>query len=191
MLKLEDIADVYTGLPSRESKEGDVRFLRLSDMTDLARGKMPTLARGELLDVGRALPIQQCDIVVGARGSTTDVCCADERIVGAYVSLELYLIRPDIGKVHSSYLKAVLRLPRTQMHLSALKQGTGLTRIPKEALTQLDIPLPDLATQRTIAELADLVEQEERLLARLAERTTIYRSELVKRAVRSATRPRS
>ena len=39
---------------------------------DLARGKSPTLARGDASEVARALPIQPCDVVVAARG-TTDV----------------------------------------------------------------------------------------------------------------------
>ncbi len=170
MLKLSDLAEIYTGLASRDSQEGDARFLRLSDVTELAQGKTPTLARGDLSDVARALPIQPCDVVVGARGAATDVCGADERIVGAYISLELYLVRPDTLKINPSYLKAVLQLPATQAALSAYKQGTGLTRIPKDALAQLEIPLPTLATQRKIADLADLIEHEERLLARLADR---------------------
>lgn len=115
------------------------------------------------------------------------MCGADERIVGAYISLELYLVRPDTRKIHPSYLKAVLQLPATQAVLRAHKQGTGLTRIPKEALAQLEIPLPALATQRRIADLADLVEDEERLLARLADRKAIYHREILTRVVQSAT----
>lgn len=191
MLKLEDLAEIYTGLPSRESQEGDVRFLRISDVTELAQGRTPTLARGDVSEVGRALPIQPCDVVVGARGSATDVCGADERIVGAYISLELYLVRPDTRKIHPSYLKAVLQLPATQAALRTHKQGTGLTRIPKEALAQLEIPLPALGTQRKIAALADLVEEEERLLARLADRKGIYHREILNRAVRSASHSQS
>ena len=188
MLKLEDLADIYTGLPSRETEDGDARFLRLSDVTELAQGKTPILARGELSEVGRALPIQPCDIVVGARGSATDVCGADERVIGAYISLELYLLRPDTQKIHPSYLRTVLRLPTIQAALRAQKQGTGLTRIPKDALAQLEIPLPALKTQRKIADLSDLVEEEERLLARLANRKAIYHREILSRVVQTAMR---
>jgi hypothetical protein len=191
MFKLEDLADIYTGLPSRDSQEGEARFLRLSDVTELAQGKAPTLARGDISEVARALPIQPCDVVIGARGAATDVCGADERIVGAYISLELYLVRPDTLKIHPSYLKAVLQLPATQAALAAYKQGTGLTRIPKDALAQLEIPLPPLATQRKIADLADLIEHEERLLARLADRRTAYHREILTRAVQSATHAHS
>jgi hypothetical protein len=191
VLKLSDIAEIYTGLPSRECQGGNARFLRLSDVTELTQGKTPTLTRGDFSDVARAVPIQPCDVVVGARGAATDVCGADERIVGAYISLELYLIRPDTQKIHPSYLKTVLRLPTTQAALAAYKQGTGLTRIPKDALAQLEIALPTLATQSKIADLADLIEYQERLLARLANRKSVYHREILSRTVQSATHPQS
>ena len=114
------------------------------------------------------------------------LCGADERIIGAFISLELYLVRPDTQKIHPSYLKAVLRLPSSQAALAAHKQGTGLTRIPKEALAQLEIPLPALETQRKIADLADLVEHEGHLLERLVDRKAVYHREVLTRAVLSA-----
>jgi Type I restriction modification DNA specificity domain len=188
MLTLSNLSEVYSGLPHHDSQKGEVRFFRLSDLTDVVRGKPPTFALGGASEVARATPIQSGDVILAARGVTTDLCTADERIVGAFISLDLYLVRPNTNLIDPLYLKTLLQLPDCQSALAAHKQGTALTRIPKEALEKLEIPLPALETQRKIAELAELVTSERRLLDSLTHSKTIYHREILARAVKLAMR---
>lgn len=187
MLELRDISNIYSGLAIQESGDGRARFLRLSDLSDLRSGRAPKLAAGEPPAVARALPIEEGDLIVAARGAATDVCQAAQSWLGAFISLDLYLVRPDPSKVDSGFLAAFFDLPETQAVFSGSKQGTGLARLPKEALDKLVVPLPPMPTQRLIAELARSFHDEAALLHRLANLNSILGREALARAFRAAT----
>lgn len=186
MLELREIANVLSGVSVREAAHGAARFMRLSDLSDIKAGKSPALAIGETPAVARALTIEEGDLIVGARGVTTDVCVATGVVFGAFISLDLYLVRPNRAFVNPQYLAAFLDLPTTQAALSGGKQGTGLARLAKEALEKTEVPLPPMEQQLLIAGLAQSFEREARLLKQLAELNTILGREAVTRAIRAA-----
>jgi restriction endonuclease S subunit len=169
MLELREIANVYSGVSARESRLGSSRFMRLADLTDVKAGRVPSMAHGDPPEVARALPIEKGDLIVAARGSSTDVCTANESIVGSFISLDLYLVRPQPRRIESEYLRTVLELPATQAVMATEKQGSGLARLPKEALEKTVIPLPPLHQQRMIAELAVCLEREQELLKQIGQ----------------------
>lgn len=187
MLELREISDIYSGLAIQERAGGAARFVRLSDLSGLRSGRDLDLATGELPTVARALPIKEGDLIVAARGVTTDVCQAVHSWLGAFISLDLYLVRPDISKVDPGYLAAFLDLPATQIAFSGNKQGTGLTRLPKEALDKLVVPLPQMSTQKLIAELARSFRDEAALLQRLVGLNSILGREALARAFCAVT----
>jgi hypothetical protein len=192
MLELREIANTLSGVAVQEADGGPARFVRLSDLSDLKAGRAPALAAGEAPMVARALPIEEGDLIVGARGTATDVCLASPGVLGAFVSLDLYLVRPDASKVDPDYLLAVLELATTQVLFAGGKQGSGLARLPKDALERVPIPLPPLPQQRLIAELAQSFSNEDRLLKRLADLNSILGREAIARAIRAASqRPNS
>jgi type I restriction modification DNA specificity protein len=185
MLELKNIASTLSGVTVHEAYGGTARFVRLSDLSDLKAGRKPVLAAGEAPTVARALPIEDGDLIIGARGAATDVCLATAGMLGAFVSLDLYLVRPDVSKVDPGYLAAVLELPATQVLFAGGKQGSGLARLPKDALENVPIPLPPLPQQRLIAELAESFNDEDRLLKRLADLNSILGREAIARAIRA------
>lgn len=169
MLELKNLCVIMSGVAVRPSDGGEARFLRLADLSHLKAGTVPVLATGDAPAVARALSLREGDLVVGARGNVTDVCLANEAIFGAFVSLDLYLVRPDTTKVDPNFLAAFLNLASTQALLGAGKQGTGLTRLPKELLETIEITLPAIQAQRLIGDLAQTLKKEELLLSRLSE----------------------
>ncbi len=183
MLELRKLATVLSGVTIREDTDGPAQFMRLSDLSDLKAGRTPKLARGERPEVARAQNIEPGDLIVGARGFSTDVCLANESILGAFVSLDLYLVRPNPAKVDSQFLFAFLTLPATQTQFAAGKQGSALARLPKDELEKIKIPVPSMQTQRMIAELASSFDEEGRILKKLSDLNLILRSELVARAI--------
>ncbi|WP_374653519.1 restriction endonuclease subunit S [Dongia sp.] len=186
MLELREISGIYSGLAVQEGGGGSARFVRLSDLSDLKSGRAPKLTNGEPSAVARALPIEEGDLIVGARGAATDVCLATEALFGAFISLDLYLVRPDSSKVDPGYLAAFLDLPATQATFSGSRQGSGLARLPKDALDKLAIPLPPMPTQRLIAKLARSFREEAELLQRLAALNSILGREALAQAIRAA-----
>jgi hypothetical protein len=186
MLELRELSSVFSGIAARESKHGSARIMRLADLTDVKAGRAAAMVRGEPPEVARALPIEDGDLIVAARGSSTDVCTARECIFGAYISLDLYLVRPQSGRINSEYLRTVLELPAIQAALASEKQGTGLARLPKEALEKTPIPLPPLHQQRLIAGLARSLEDEQKLLKKLGELKDRLGREVLARAIKGA-----
>jgi len=91
------------------------------------------------------------------------------------VIVPLVIVRPDKERVLPEYLAWAINHPEAQRRLTAEAQGTSLRMIPMAALENLQIPVPDLPTQKRIVELNALVRQESRLLRQLADR----REELV------------
>jgi restriction endonuclease S subunit len=186
VLELRNIAAVLSGVTIRENVDGQARFMRLSDLSNLKAGRTPTLATGEAPEVARALGIKEGDVIVAARGAATDICMANEAVFGAFVSLDLYLVRPDASKVDPQYLFAFLTLPATQAAFAGGKQGTGLARLPKEALEQTKVPLPAMESQRLIAGLAKSFELESQLLKKLSDLNSVLGREVIARAIGAA-----
>lgn len=191
MLKLKNIAKILSGVSVREAESGAARFMRLADLSDIKAGRSPTLVSGDVPAVARALAIEEGDLIVGARGVTTDVCVARGPVFGAYISLDLYLVRPNRIFVDSQYLAAFLELPTTQAVLSGGKQGTGLARLAKEALEKTEVPLPPMQQQQLIGGLAQSFEREGRLLKQLADLNSIFGREVTTRAIRAADAQRN
>lgn len=143
------------------------------------------LATGEAPAVARALTIEEGDLIVGARGGSTDVCVATDPVFGAFVSLDLYLVRPDPTRVKPEYLAAFLELPATQARFAMGKQGSGLARLGKDALEKTEIPLPPMHEQQLIVELARTLEEEDRFLKKIAELKSCFGREVIARAIRA------
>jgi hypothetical protein len=160
--------------------------MRLSDLSDIRAGRHPVLATGDVPAVARALTIEEGDLIVGARGSATDVCLATGALVGAFVSLDLYLVRPDREKVSPQYLAAFLDLPATQAAFAGGKQGSALARLPKDALEKTLVSVPPMQSQLLIAGLALSFEDERRLFQRLSDLRSFFGRETVARAIRAA-----
>jgi len=195
VLQLKEIAGIFSGVAFRENKDGSARFMRLSDLSDRKAGRIPVLAMGDRPQVARALTIKDGDLIVAARGSATEICLATSAVFGAYISLDLYLVRPDKKVVDPQYLAAYLSLPSTQAMFAGHKQGSSLARLAKDAFESTEIPVPPLPAQQRIADLALSFEEEDKILRQLTSLNAAFSRVAVARAIRAAeknqTSPRS
>lgn len=162
--------------------------MRLSDMSDLRAGRTPTLATADPPHVARALTIQDGDLIVAARGLVTETCLATSPIFGAYVSLDLYLVRPNKKLVNPQYLAAYLSLPATQALFAGCKQGSNLARLSKDAFESTELPVPPLPAQSLIADLAFSFAEEDRLLKKLTSLNAAFGRIAIARAIDAAAK---
>lgn len=153
-LKLNEQGDISVIGP------GAIRPLQI-DPSGLGR----TL-RGNI--TGRPLIAEPGDVVVNNIGTYLgSSAVVDATIAGGCVSQHAILIRPDTSKVLSEYLAAVLNSKDVASQMQQRATGTVMASLTTRGLTQVSIPLPDIETQRKIANR--ITEAREKLIrARLA-----------------------
>ena len=163
MARLVDIAVVLSGVNPEPSSGETCRFVQIrhigTDNADLMLGRPPTAVR--------AVPIRKGDVLLAARGERASAVQARESQFGAYVALDIYLIRPDPARLDPGYLVAFLLRPATGALLRQSTAGASLPRIPKDAIADLQIPLPSIDRQRSIGGMASCIHRRRELASRL------------------------
>ena len=169
-MNLGELAEVQMGYPFRSrlqhDPQGDVAVIQMKDIDDTnllhaEEAIMVTLPKGKTHHLLRA-----GDRVFRSRGRSKGAAQVLEGIGPAVVSAPMLLIRSH--GVLPAYLCWYINAPATQAQLAALAEGTSVRMISAEALKALDVPLPSLGAQQDIAQAAALAEQEQTLLARIA-----------------------
>lgn len=163
MGRLSEIATILSGLNPGAVRGDPCKFVQ---MRDLVWSDRPLLD-GERPTAGRARPIETADVLLAARGEHSVAVRPRDEMIGAFVTLDIYLIKPDLRRLHPDYLAAFLTRPDVGMHLRRSTAGASLPRIPKSALDELELPLPDLDRQRAIGGLCRSLGLRARLYDRL------------------------
>jgi hypothetical protein len=169
-MNLGELAEVQMGYPFRSrlehDPEGDVTVIQMKDIDDAnllhaeeaIRVALPKGKTHHLLRAG--------DLLFRSRGRSNGAAQVLDGISPAVLAAPMLLIRPH--KVLPAYLCWYINTPTTQAQLATQAEGTSVRMISAEALKSLEVPLPSLATQRSIVQAAALAEQEQTLLARIA-----------------------
>ena len=173
MLKpLKDIALVQMGLAFRSRIEpeadGTVAVIQMRDLTEdnkLSHRNLITIKMDKLSD--RHL-VKRRDLIFRSRRQTTTAAIIDTKIGPAVVAAPLLRIRVTSKHVLPEYLCWFINQSSAQAFLHSRATGTAMTLIGKSALDDLQVPLPDLATQKRIVALADLSNKEQKLMRELA-----------------------
>jgi restriction endonuclease S subunit len=84
--------------------------------------------------------------------------------------LPLLVLRPQPDVIDPRYLAWFINQPATQCYFDKCARGTHLRMIPKNCLDDLEVLVPDLATQRLIVEIDSLAQRERALTLQLAEK---------------------
>jgi Type I restriction modification DNA specificity domain len=181
MPRLGEIASIVTGVAPEPVGPDVARFIQIKDLDPSRRA----LVDGQRPTVNRAIPVRSGDVLVASRGERVSAVMADSDLFGAYVTPDVYLVRPDQDRLDSGYLAAFLNRPSTATQLKASKKGAMLPRVPKEALSELEIPLPRMHRQRVIGNLACAIAQHIACSTRLMKAETRLFESLFDRAFAS------
>lgn len=165
MPKLRDVASIRSGLapPSAPPDRASCLYVQIKDLDPGRRA----LTRGGASTAGRATPIDEGDVLLAARGDRNVVVRPDRELVGAYPTLDIYLLRPDPLSLDPDYLAAFLGGEEGGQALRGAKAGSALPRLPIDAVANLEIPLPPLQRQRIIGRLSVCAKKQLALLDRL------------------------
>ena len=190
-MKLSSLCALQMGYTARSrlepASEGGVLALQLRDISADGDIGIQTLSRVQLPDLSERYMVGSGDVVFRSRGERTTATAIDESMKERAVAiLPLIILRPDPSFITPQFLAWSINLPANQRRLNESAQGASIRMVPKSALDELRIDVPDLATQRHIVAAANLALREAALAASVAEKslslTTLALANAAKRA---------
>ena len=173
---LHELADVLTGLTlrgpdtSRHDPAGTHRLIRIGDVSPEGIISAQSSSRIKVTDKdAERFELKLGNVLVAARGSrlTAAVFEGDGPAVAGSQFI-IVRIRPHWLGLNPGFLAWYLNLSSIQEELEKRMRGTYIRSLPARTLANLQVPVPDHAKQRAIAELSHLRIQEKQLMDRLS-----------------------
>ena len=169
-MKLQDIADINSGVYSSTISEGEVFYIQARDFDEnrqLASNLTPILSYTKKFEKHF---LQNGDVLIVAKGSNFLSAVYTGLYTPAVASTVFLVIQlKNKSQIDPEFLSWYLNQNSTQLLLMSLSRGTSIPSINKKILAELDIPTPTSDKQKLILELAILT-QKEKLLKRKIDR---------------------
>jgi hypothetical protein len=172
---LNQLCDIQLGHTARgrlEPVEGEgVRAIQLRDTAPEGGRATDVIGQYRLDPIPERYWARQGDVLFRSRGDrNTATALADWFKEPAVVVMPLVILRPKTEATDPEYLAWFINQPPAQQYFDSCARGTGMRMIPVGCLAELEVPLPELRVQRSIAEVDGLACREFKLATRLAER---------------------
>lgn len=180
-LKLKDITNILSGVYLRPSPSGNIVYLQASDLQALP--VVNTTFRVDFVPKLSRYMLQQGDILFAGKG-TKYLCQTFNLDIQAVPSTTLYIIRPDQKQVLPEYLCWFLNLPQTETAIKATQVGSSMPMVLKSSLEEFEAPVPDLATQLRVLQIAELQQKEQKLIKAISEKRTLLTNQILLKCIR-------
>lgn len=175
-VKLKKIATIATGLYEKRYPEGDVFYLQLKHFDEYGKFSLDdTFVPDVLMDdrVGKHV-LEDKDLLVVAKGESNRVCLYRESIGQAIASSVFFVVRLEGKEVEPEYLQWYLNTVKMQKELTNRTKGTHILSLSKKALSEVEVEVPPVGTQRQIIALTNLHQREKAISQELIELKDIY-----------------
>jgi len=173
-MRLVTFCAIYPGFPARTGLRPALDGILAIQLRDISpEGVVDTtrLARVHLDLVPDRYMVRSGDVVFRSRGQWNTASAIDEQLAErALAVMPLFILRPNCAIVFPEYLAWAINQQPTQRHFDATAQGGSMRMVPKSSLDELELDIPDLATQRGLIEISALAERERGLAALVAEK---------------------
>ena len=166
-VRLQDIAEILSGIYSKGSPGGEVACLQVKDL--MMPSPETTATHIDYIPKLDNYLLKKGDILFAGKG-TTYLCVVFNLDLPAVPSTTLYSIRLHSNIISPDYLCWYLNHPSIVAAIKTAQAGTGTPLIHKPTLENLEIIIPDLETQRLIVELSTLQKREKEILEAIAEK---------------------
>lgn len=110
------------------------------------------------------------DVLFLSRGIRNIACAVDVELENAIAAGNIYIIRTDAIKLLPAYLAWYINQPKVQVRLKEMSSGITIQTIPISVFLTLEIAVPPLDVQQSIARLAALQQREQVLTRKLMEK---------------------
>ena len=103
------------------------------------------------------------DVLFAAKGTKNFAAVFENHNEPSVASTSFFVIRPTDNKVLPQFLAWFINSHTTQTLLKGQAIGTSIPSISKQVLENLEIPIPDIKTQKAIVEISKLRNKEKSL----------------------------
>lgn len=173
-MRLSEVAEVRTGYTFREKlhedRDGDLAVIQMKDIDDSNLLHFEALVRVRMPNLSDRHVVRKGDVLFRSRGSSYGTAVVTEDLGRAVLSAPMLIIRPSTYVVDPGYLQWFINHPETQAELANRAAGSAVKMISKAVLEHFPISIPELSTQRKVAELGRLAQEEATLSGRLLEK---------------------
>jgi hypothetical protein len=170
-VRLDELASIRSGFTVRREYKTEIgqeyRVIQIRNISEDGQlvfenasiAKMPDLSKEQLLIPGEVLMV--------AKGSKPRAAVYRQNDRPTVATSQFFILRPR-KEILSEYLACFLNQPATLRKLGESSAGSSIPFLPKEALSQLCIPVPMIEIQTKIAEIYELGLKEQQLMTLLA-----------------------
>jgi restriction endonuclease S subunit len=172
MPSLANLASLHTGYVRGRVDSHPKGQYRVISAGDLNRGQgipYAKLERSDEITPSDRHLLRTGDVLFVPRGTNNVAAHIDTEADNLVASSQLYVIRTQ-DNLDAGFLSWYLNHRRAQAYFEAMGRGSKIRSINKRVLGELQVPVPPLDEQRSIANAAQLAHEEERLLSELKEK---------------------
>lgn len=176
---IKNLAQIRAGYQSRKevkaTPDGSHALLQIRDFNEeRTQIDMENLVRIEPGTINTDQVLRDGDVIFLSKGAKNFSFAAKGLPEPSLAASYFFILRPA-KCLAPDYLAWFLNLDTTKNLLRKYAtQGAHMPVVRRDVLEDLEIPLPDLGTQRKIVELAALTERQGRLIAALTEKQKTF-----------------
>lgn len=172
-MRIDQVCEIQSGYTARErlsARADGLPALQMGDLNEADDWHQVEPRTYDLAPLKERYFAGPGDVLFRSRGMlNTASAVPDDWPYLAAVLLPLLLLKPDTGRIRPDYLAWAINHPGAQTMLDRRARGTSLRMIPKAVLAELEIDVPDLATQDAILETSRLANRAKHLENKAAE----------------------
>lgn len=186
---IKDLVQIRAGYQTRKEVKstpaGSHALLQIRDFNEeRTRIDRDNIARIEPGAINEDQVLREGDVIFLAKGSKNFSFAPTDLPEPALAASYFFILRPS-RRLSPDYLTWFLNLETTKTVLRKYAtQGAHMPVVRRDVLENLEIPLPDLVTQRKIVELAALIERQGQLMADLIEKKKTFANAACLRAAK-------
>ncbi|MCA6429858.1 MAG: restriction endonuclease subunit S [Cytophagales bacterium] len=160
---IKHITNIQTGLFAKPAGIGELVYLQSKHFDEY--GQLHSVLHPDLLAVGISEKhlLKDGDVLFAAKGTKNFAAVFENHNEPSVASTSFFVIRPTDNKVLPQFLAWFLNNHTTQTLLKGQAIGTSIPSISKQVLENLEMPVPEIKTQKAIVEISKLRNKEKSL----------------------------
>lgn len=160
---IKDITSIQTGLFAKPAGIGELVYLQSKHFDEY--GQLLSTLQPDLMAEGISEKhlLKDGDVLFAAKGTKNFAAVFENFNEPSVASTSFFVIRPTDNKVLPQFLAWFLNNHTTQTLLKSQAIGTSIPSISKQVLENLEMPVPDIKTQKAIIEISKLRNKEKSL----------------------------